>query len=131
VPSSTTRPARARHEADTRPAPPPIGELVDRHRRRQRRGAALAAELGIAQDIKLVARCTRNGGFEDMRHGSRFTAEGMYLGGPAPGGLALRRQLAERLTAGPAVTMQVDAHALEGDDVTAAELTATASFGDR
>jgi hypothetical protein len=30
----------------------------------------------------------------------------------------------------PAVTMQVYAHALEGDDATAAEITATAIFGD-
>jgi hypothetical protein len=29
------------------------------------------------------------------------------------------------------VTMQVYAHALEGDDATAAELTATLIFGDR
>jgi integrase len=33
--------------------------------------------------------------------------------------------------ADPAVTMQVYAHALEGDDATAAETTATAIFGDR
>jgi hypothetical protein len=33
--------------------------------------------------------------------------------------------------ADPAVPMQVYAHALEGDDATAAELTATAIFGDR
>ncbi len=32
--------------------------------------------------------------------------------------------------ADPAVTMQVYAHALEGDDATAAEITATAIFGD-
>jgi hypothetical protein len=30
-----------------------------------------------------------------------------------------------------AVTLQVYAHALDGDDATAAELTATASLGDR
>jgi integrase len=33
--------------------------------------------------------------------------------------------------ADPAVTMQVYAHALDGDDATAAETTATAIFGDR
>jgi hypothetical protein len=33
--------------------------------------------------------------------------------------------------ADPAVTMQVYAHALDGDDATAAELTAAAIFGDR
>jgi hypothetical protein len=33
--------------------------------------------------------------------------------------------------ADPAVTMQVYAHALEGDDATAAETTAEAIFGDR
>jgi integrase len=32
--------------------------------------------------------------------------------------------------ADPAVTMQVYAHALDGDDATAAEITATAIFGD-
>ncbi len=32
--------------------------------------------------------------------------------------------------ADPAVTMQVYAHALESDDATAAEITATALFGD-
>jgi integrase len=33
--------------------------------------------------------------------------------------------------ADPAVTMQVYSHALDGDDATAAETTATAIFGDR
>jgi integrase len=33
--------------------------------------------------------------------------------------------------ADPAVTMQVYAHALDGDDATAAETTAAAIFGDR
>lgn len=36
----------------------------------------------------------------------------------------------ERPAGLPTVTMQVDAHALEGDDATAAETTATAIFGD-
>lgn len=56
----------ARREADTRPAPPPIGELVS--------GLADGEVIVLDatsphQDIKLVAHCTRNGGFEDVGTG--------------------------------------------------------------
>jgi hypothetical protein len=50
--------------------------------------------------------------------------------GGSPGSAGIK-VVSERIGhADPIVTMQVYAHALEGDDATAAEITATAIFGD-
>ncbi|WP_052667596.1 site-specific integrase [Nitriliruptor alkaliphilus] len=60
-------------------------------------------------------------------HGLRHTWATLALRAGVP-----IKVVSERIGhADPAVTMQVYAHALEGDDATAAELTATAIFGDR
>jgi len=54
-----------------------------------------------------------------------------HLGDPrAPRRRAHQGRLATHGHADPAVTMQVYAHALEGDDATAAEIAAAAIFGD-
>ncbi len=60
-------------------------------------------------------------------HGLRHTWATLALRAGVP-----IKVVSERIGhADPAVTMQVYAHALEGDDATAAETTATAIFGDR
>ncbi len=59
-------------------------------------------------------------------HGLRHTWATLAVCAPVP-----IKVVSERIGhADPAVTMQVYAHALEGDDATAAETTATAIFGD-
>lgn len=39
-------------------------------------------------ESKVLAYCTDEGTFEDLRHGSRFTRRGEWVGGPAPTGMA-------------------------------------------
>jgi integrase len=117
------------------------------HRRRQleRRLAAGPAWSTNDQDRDLIFTRPDGTAIPPKRASQAFTYHVDRAGLPRIGvhglrhtwaTLALRagvpiKVVSERIGhADPAVTMQVYAHALEGDDATAAELTATAIFGD-
>jgi integrase len=76
-------------------------------------------------------RCSPVASTPPTSHASASTASDT----PGPPSPSLRagvpvKVVSERIGhADPAVTMQIYAHALEGDDATAAEITATAIFG--
>jgi nitrite reductase/ring-hydroxylating ferredoxin subunit len=47
-----------------------------------------AVDPHVPGDPKVLAHCADSGTFEDLRHGSRFTRRGEWMGGPAPTGMA-------------------------------------------
>jgi nitrite reductase/ring-hydroxylating ferredoxin subunit len=47
-----------------------------------------AVDPHAADEPKVLAYCRDAATFEDLRHGSRFTVRGHWLGGPAPTGMA-------------------------------------------
>lgn len=51
-------------------------------------GELVVLDATSPDNQSLLAFCERGGGLEDPRHGSRFTADGTWLGGPSPTGLA-------------------------------------------
>lgn len=47
-----------------------------------------AVDAHVPGDAKVLAYCADSGTFENLRHGSRFTRRGDWVGGPAPTGMA-------------------------------------------
>lgn len=57
-----------------------VSHLVD--------GEVVVVDATSPHNQSLVAFCERGGGLEDVRHGARFTADGTWIFGPSPTGLA-------------------------------------------
>ena len=51
-------------------------------------GEVIVLDATSPDNQSLLAFCERGGGLEDPRHGSSFTADGTWIGGPSPTGLA-------------------------------------------
>jgi hypothetical protein len=51
-------------------------------------GEIIVVDATSPDNKSLLAFCERGGGLEDPRHGSSFTADGTWIGGPSPTGLA-------------------------------------------